>query len=372
MAENFVTIELSRKQVDISNLVHNDKTDKDYARVFAPGGGSYLYPVDSIKVKSDNPERVYFTRPEGTEIQVQYGRRVEGVPEDAPNEEKWENETRTWKIEDLKEAYDKEHREFAEKNSNFVNMVVPTEWGTHINSEKGELVSISIPIDRVYYSFIVQADRFKTSDREEGMSYFGFPKNKKDSEEPYIVTLRSNEKDEAGNFTNEEKIVTSIELKKYVDEAVGYANVKDMFVSAVISEKLKRDFTSKDGKELCSVSVPVLESGADKESFYEIVVPAERIKNAEEGKVKLQLFKNGPDGTAYTFSGKKSVANGTGGYDEVTIKLTSEQVVDAFKASSERFKENHKNTDISLADAMKQDSFSQGEGDQSFRRGHGR
>ena len=58
MAENFVTIELSRKQVDVSNLVHNDKTDKDYARVFAPGGGSYLYPVDSIKVKSDNPERV--------------------------------------------------------------------------------------------------------------------------------------------------------------------------------------------------------------------------------------------------------------------------------------------------------------------------
>ena len=31
----FITIELSRKQVDTSNLVHNDKTNKDYARVFA-------------------------------------------------------------------------------------------------------------------------------------------------------------------------------------------------------------------------------------------------------------------------------------------------------------------------------------------------
>lgn len=372
MAENFVTIELSKKQVDVSNLVFNDKTQKDYARVFAPGGGSYLYPLDSIKVKSDDPDRVYFTRPEGTEIQVQYGKRVEGVPDDAPNSEKWENETRTWKIEDLKEAYDKERREFAEKNSNFVNMVVPTEWGTHINSEKGELVSISIPIDRVYYSFIVQADRFKTSDREEGMSYFGFPKNKKDSEEPYTVTLRSNEKDEAGNFTNEEKIVTSIELKKYVDEAVRYASVKDMFVSAVISEKLTRTFTSKDGKELYSVSVPVLESGADKESFYEIVVPAERIKNADEGMVKLQLFKNGPDGEPYNFTGKKSVQNEAGNYDEVSIKLTSAEVVNAFNSSRERFKDNHKNTDISLADALKADASTQEEGGQSFQRPHGR
>ena len=369
MAENFVTIELSRKQVDVSNLVHNDKTDKDYARVFAPGGGSYLYPVDSIKVKSDNPERVYFSRPEGTEIQVQYGHRIEGVPDDAPNEEKWENETRTWKIEDLKAAYDKERREFAEKNSAFVNMTVPSEWGTHISNDKGEFVSISIPIEKVYYSFIVPADRFNASDREEGMSYFGFPKNKKDSEEPYTITLRSNAKDEAGNFTNEEKVITSLELKKYVDEAVGYSNVKDMFVTAIISEKLKRPFSSKEGKNLYGISVPILE---DKENFYEIVVPAERVKSAEEGKVKLQLFKNGPDGTAYIFTGKKSVANESGGYDEVTIKLTSEQVVDAFKSSSERFKENHKNTDMSLADAMKQDPSSQGEGDQSFRRGHGR
>ena len=39
MAENitFVTIDLNRKQVNTDNPVHNDKTGKDYARVFAPG-----------------------------------------------------------------------------------------------------------------------------------------------------------------------------------------------------------------------------------------------------------------------------------------------------------------------------------------------
>lgn len=377
MAEKFVTIELSKKQVDVSNLVFNDKTQKDYARVFAPGGGSYLYPLDSIKVKADNPDRVYFTRPEGTEIQVQYGHRVEGVPDSAPNEEKWKNETRTWKIEDLKAAYDKERREFAEQNSSFVNMAVPTDWGTHISNDKGEYVSIAIPIDKVYYSFIVPAERFKPSEREEGMSYFGFPRNKKDSDESYTITLRSNARDESGNFTNEEKVITSAELKKYVDEAVGYSNVKDMFVSVVISEKLTRPFSSKDGKDLYGVSVPVFEPAPtrfleDKEFFYEIVVPAERVKSAEDGKVKLQLFKNGPDGTAYTFTGKRSEPNGDGGYTDITIKLTSEEVVNAFKSSTERYMNNHKNTDVSLADAMKAGASSQVEGEQSFRRVHGR
>ena len=110
MAENinFVTIDLSRKQVNTENPVHNDKTGKDYARVFAPGNGTFLYPLSSIKVRSDNPERVYFSRPEGTEIQVQYSRRKENVPDSAPNEEKYENFTKTWKIEELKSAYEKQ------------------------------------------------------------------------------------------------------------------------------------------------------------------------------------------------------------------------------------------------------------------------
>lgn len=48
----FVTIELSKKQVDMEHLHHNAKTDKDYARVIAPGNGTFFYPVMSIKEKN--------------------------------------------------------------------------------------------------------------------------------------------------------------------------------------------------------------------------------------------------------------------------------------------------------------------------------
>ena len=368
---DFVTIELSKKQVDVSRLVHNDKTDKDYARVFAPGGGSFLYPVESIKVKQDNPERVYFSRPKGTEIQVQYGHRNEGVPDDAPNKEKYTNETRTWKIEDLKAAYDDERRAFAEKNNAWVNMTVPTEWGKHISNERGDFVAISIPIDRVYHSFIISEKAFHASDRDEGMSYFGIPKKKRDSEEDYTVTLRADIRNEDGSYEHPERVVTSSELKKFVDDAVEYANVANLFVSAVISEKLVRPFTAKEsGKELCSVSVPIWEEAENKESFYEIVVPAERLKATEDGKERLSLFKKRPDGTEYVFTAKKSVSDGQGGYSDVEMKITSRQVVEAFNASKERFKESHQNNDRSLADEL--NASAQGQEQQNFRRHSGR
>ena len=374
MAEEFVTIDLSKKQVDTSRLVHNDKTGKDYARVFAPGGGSFLYPIDSIKVKKDDENRVYFTRPVGTEIQVQYSRRNEGVPEDAPKDQRYTNETRTWKIEDLKAAYEEERKHYAEKNSDFVNMMVPTEWGKHVSNEKGEFVSISIPIEKVYYSFLVQADRFKASDRNEGMSYFGFPKHKKDSEEDFTISLRSNVKNEDGEYDNVKRVVTSQDLKKYVDDAVGYANVKDLFVTTVISEKLIQPFTSKEGKELLSVSVPVWNDAEQKDTFYEIVIPAERGKVVEDGRTRrLSLFKNGPDGQPYEFTAKESHRVNDGDSFETTeMKMTSAEVVEHFEKSKERFKDSHQSSDHTLADELKGSNGQEAQQDQSFRRHNGR
>lgn len=342
MAEEFVTIDLSKKQVDTSHLLHNEKTNKDYARVFAPGGGTYLYPVESIKVRSEDPERVYFSRPVGTEIQVQYGHRIEGVPDDAPNKEKYVNETHIWKIEDLKAAYDEERRQFAEQHQ-FENMTVPTEWGKKIPDKP--YISISVPIDKKYYSFIIPEDKFKTSDREAGMSYFGFPKKKKDSEEDYTVTLRTSVKNADGTYSNSEMELSSAKLKEHVDAAVEYAKT---FVTCEISERLVRDFQSKEGKELTNVAVPVQEG--DKELFYEIVVPAERVKKTDDGRRRLSLFKTGPDGNEYTFHAKRSVSDGNGGYEEIRKDITSEQVISAFKKSQERFQGRSNRT---LADEIK-------------------
>jgi len=356
MSENWVTVELSKKQVDTQNLVFNEKTQKDYARVIGPGGGSFLYPIDGIKVNSENPDRVYFVRPAGTEIQVTYGHKKEGVPEDAPKKEKYENEVRIFVIEDLKAAYEDERRAFAEMNSDFVNMTVPTEWGETVHSkDKGDLIKIAVPVEKVYYTFLIPADHFKSSTRDEGMSYFGFPKKKQDKpDEDYMITMQHGEKQADGSYVNTEKIVSSAELKKIVDDAVSFSNFKDKFVSAVISEKLVRPFTSKEGKALYNVSVPFLRYGEEKETFYQIVVPSERIKVLEDGKVRLSLYKVGPDGKDFNFNATISEKQADGSYVVVEEKsFTSTAVVAAFNLSKERYIKENQNKDHSLADEIK-------------------
>ena len=364
MAENitFVTIDLNRKQVNTDNPVHNDKTGKDYARVFAPGNGTFLYPLSSIKVRSDNPERVYFSRPEGTEIQVQYSRRKENVPDSAPNEEKYENFTKTWKIEELKSAYEEERRIYAE-NHGFVNCTVPTAWGKEFVSGDKKFVSISVPVPEkdsdkdLWCSFILPEDRFKPSEKNEGMSYFGFPKKKKDTPEDYMVKLRYSVSVD-GEYQDREMEISSVQLKEYLDKAVSRSEAKDLFVSTTISAKLVREFESKEGKKLCAISVPMYgmhKRGTNQNFFYEIVVPKERIKEipGSESQVRLSLFRHTPDGEDYTFTAKHSFDNGEGGFDTETKTLTSEDVIDYFEWAREEYKKNHeKNNDQTLADAV--------------------
>lgn len=364
MAENitFVTIDLNRKQVNTDNPVHNDKTGKDYARVFAPGNGTFLYPLSSIKVRSDNPERVYFSRPEGTEIQVQYSRRKENVPDSAPNEEKYENFTKTWKIEELKSAYEEERRIYAE-NHGFVNCTVPTAWGKEFVSGDKHFVSISVPVpvkdsDKdLWCSFILPEDRFKPSEKNEGMSYFGFPKKKMDTTEDYMVKLRYSVSVN-GEYQDREMEISSVQLKEYLDKAVSRSEAKDLFVSTTISAKLVREFESKEGKKLCAISVPIYgmhRPGTDQNVFYEIVVPKERIKEIpeSESQVRLSLFRHSPNGEDYTFTAKHSFDNGEGGFDTETLTLTSEDVIDNFELDREAYKKNHtESNDQTLADAV--------------------
>lgn len=352
----FVTIELSKKQVDMEHLHHSEKTDKDYARVIAPGNGIFFYPVMSIKEKKEDPNRVYFSRPEGTELQVRYSRRRENVPDSASNDEKYENYTRTCKIEDLKAAYEEERKKYAE-NHGFINYTVPTAWGKEFSSRGVTYVSITVPVpvensdhDR-WCSFVISADRFKKSDKDEAMSYFGFPKKKKDTTEDYMIELRYGERQEDGNYEDRQMSVSSAELKKYIDEAVKRSQVKDLFVTTEISDKLVRKFHSRDGKALCAVSVPVYENNSEKANFYEIVVPQERVLiDQDTNRARLSLFKNGPDGTVYNHTAKRSFDNGNGGYDTVSRTYTSEEVIKLFEESKAKYREEHTAPDHSPAE----------------------
>lgn len=363
---NFITIELSKKQVDMNHLYHNDKTNKDYARVMAPGNGTFFYPISSIKVKKDNPNRVYFTRPEGTEIQVIYSKRKENIPDSASNDEKYERHTRTWKMEELKAAYDEEKKEYAE-NHGFVNYTVPTSWGRKFSSNGVDYISISVPVpvensdkDR-WCSLVIGAERFKKSDRDENMSYFGFPKKKKDTTEDYMVELRYGEKQSDGSYSNEKMFLSSAALKECIEKAVKRSLAKDLFVSTEISDKLLRPFETKEGKKLYAVSVPVYENNNEKATFYEIVVPEERVSiNPETNRARLSLFKNSPDGQIYNHTAKRSFDNGNGGYDTVSKTYSSEEIIKFFEESKEKYKEKHSDSDYSLADEDEASGLSAG------------
>lgn len=352
----YVTIEFSKKQVDTKNLYHNDKTNKDYARVLAPNDGTFFYPIKSIKVKQEDPNRVYFVRPEGTEIEIHYSKRKENVPDTAPNEEKYERYTRTWKIEDLKAAYDEQKKEYAE-NHGFYNCTVPTSWGRKFSSKGKDYISISIPVPaensdkEIWCSLVIAAEQFKKSDRDDNMSYFGFPKKKLDTTEDYLVELRHSEKQNDGSYSDEKLYLSSAVLKECIDKAVKRSQVKDLFVSTEISDRLLRRFKTKEGKPLYAISVPIYEDNEEKATFYEIVVPGERVSiNSETNRARLTLFKNGPDGQVYTHIAKRSFDNGNGGYDTVSKKYSSEEVINLFDESKKKYRENHSDADHSLED----------------------
>lgn len=358
----YVTIELSRKQVDMEHIHINEKNKKKYLRIFAPGGGILFYPAESIKVKKEDEKRVYFTRPEGTELQVSYSERIPNVPDSAPDSEKYNQFTKTVKIEDLKAMYEEERRVFLE-NTGFYNMTVPTSWGRKFSSNGREYVSVSIPIREngsgdVYYSFILPAEKFMESKKEEGMSYFGFPKKKKDEpEKDFMIELRTSVKSQVSDEYEDWSIdVSSMQLKQHVDAALNRKLIKDMFVSTEVSEKLVRYFEAKENKkQLAAIMVPIYETANDeKATFYEIVVPKERVRASEkDGFVVLSLFKNNPDGNEYTVSGKKSVLNPiTQEYDKVSLEMTSQDVVRYFEISAQIYRETRGAGEHSLADEL--------------------
>lgn len=153
------------------------------------------------------------------------------------------------------------------------------------------------------------------------------------------------------NYQSKNSNVSSAVLKECIDKAVKRSQVKDLFVSTEISDRLLRRFETKEGKPLYAISVPIYEDNEEKATFYEIVVPGERVSiNSETNRARLTLFKNGPDGQVYTHIAKRSFDNGNGGYDTVSKKYSSEEVINLFDESKKKYRENHSDADHSLED----------------------
>lgn len=345
----FVTIDLSKKQVDYDSARKNEKNGKDYVRILAPGGGVFFYPLESLKEDADNANRVHFTRPAGTEINLLFSERNPEVPDDAPANEKYTNSTRVVKIEDLKEMYRQERESFAEsqrqkyENSPFVNATVPTEWGHRFkggDSEK-EFVSISIPLkegeERNYYSFVLPAEAFKESTKEEGMSYFGFPRKKKDTDEDYTVTLKRGEKQQDGTYKDVVKEISSEELVKAIKAAQEWK-----MLNIEVSEKLLHKFNSHEGTPLVSVSVPVFDEALKQNVFYSFVLSESGVSAAEkEGKMMISISED------HNYTAKRGVLDeASGKYNDIEKKMSGAEIEKAFKESSERYMEQMANESI--------------------------
>ena len=354
----FVTISLSKKQINM-DPIHNKKNGKDYLRIIAPNGGTIFYPASGIKIDPKDENRVFFSRPKGTEITICYG---------VKNKEtgKWDNKTHVVTIEDLKEMYAEEihslieQHQFEQQNgtSAFVDFTVPTSWGREFKGKTDgkQYVSISVPIKeddntRNYYSFVLPADRFKPSQKQEGMSYFGLPRMQKDHpDQGYMIIMKKSVLDENGNYSDVERRVTSTELKGFVDDAM--RSMK--FVGIEISQKLVRPFTAKtSGQDLVSVSVPIPAADQQSTEFWQIVLPPDRIRESKkEGLVYLSLFRKNVSGEDFTYKATCSAKNEGGTYDVKEKSFTSEEIVGFFKASRQEYLEQRKNNQRALQDEI--------------------
>ena len=228
--KKFVDIVISERQVIATKKDSNEplfvsKNGIEFGKILCPEGGTLWYPLKNIKVYDNQTKqaadgtvlRLYkFSQPSGTEMEVHYS-----------NGENQEDTVKKVTIDELKDMFQQSKKEYAQANSTFVNMQVPSDWGK-TSENHPETVRVSIPIEidgnKDYYTFFLDSQKnWHESTKKEGYHYFGFPRMGKDGA-AWQVNLSGNVKDESGQYLPKDQqptlTVTSAELKEYVDAAV--------------------------------------------------------------------------------------------------------------------------------------------------------
>lgn len=355
MAE-YVTFDLSKKQVITDKPYHSEKNGKDYFRVIAPNGGTFLYPADSLKPKADDPDRYTFMRPVDAEVTIRYSEKIAGVPDDAPNAEKYANHDEKMTFGELYKLYQSSKEEYkaarAEQAAQFMRMEVPEDWGRHFETkeESKELVAISVPIREEdntvnFYQFVVSAELFRSN--EQHLANFSFPISKKDVPgEDYMVNLQRTVLSEDGSRVTVSRQISTSDLADVIEVAKKSAESK---VRIEISDKLVRKFTNNEGQLGNDVSIPIYEPNAVEPAFWHIVVPDYRIKHEDNGYGTKKTVLILPD--SFEFKATHGVKTdeldpetGKNIYENEERTLTSKDIEDAFEESNRRYEESQNAT----------------------------
>lgn len=226
---SFVTVSFSEKQILDS---FPGKNGKEYSRILAPNGMTYLHPTEKIRDDQYHEGRKVFFLPEGTEITMSKNVKKPDVPEDAPNSIKYEKIKAVMKVEELKAAYDSARKDFKEarqkeweaENNKFVHLEISEKLvklvpGKNENEGKN-FARISIPMEEngstKFYSFLVNERAVRDSDKD-GKKMVGLLKEKEDGQ-PFVVKMKYSEKQPDGSYKEFSKEMSSVQLEAALKE----------------------------------------------------------------------------------------------------------------------------------------------------------
>lgn len=248
---NFVRIDISEKQIIATKKGSDDflyvsENGVEFGKIICPEGGTLWYPLKNIHGYDDTTKQTadgstvkmyHIDQPSGTEFDIHYS-----------NGEGKEDTVKTVTIDELKDMFQSAKREYAQANSTFVNMQIPSSWGK-ISDEKPEYVRVSIPIEvdgkKNYYTFFLDSQKnWHESTKKEGYHYFGFPRMNNNGE-AWEINLVGNLKDDQGQFLPKEQqptlTITSAELKEHVEAAVNKSVSAHKFESHSFLDDMKKN-----------------------------------------------------------------------------------------------------------------------------------
>lgn len=255
MNGELTTISISERRVVKSVMLkQEDGTEREMAKILLPDSGTILRPAEQIR-KAKEEGRVIFSLPKDFEVNVSY--RKEGVPEDAPKDEKYTYKKMS--TQELKDLINPKRDK--ERDENMVSITVERKRLYDTVEVNGKsYIRIGTPDNR---TFLRPTEQVRESKYDKTLAYFSLPKTmpaEKDREEgPYQITLSKPILDENGGPTGkyDEKQVTSEELKKLYDDYYEKQRESEFAIISFPSSQVVGSYTHKStGEEMAWIAGP--------------------------------------------------------------------------------------------------------------------